>query len=87
MNDINFSLDSKLQKIDNYTFFNSSIKNISIPSNVSELKENWCAGTPKLVNISIIPNNQHYIYFDDRIILGKIYTKYNDYDDLILVCS
>lgn len=79
---IDFSENSQLVSIDKYAFVNSSLETISIPANVSELKDSWCAGTLHLKNVSIAPDNLHFMYVNNSVIIGKSDPKSDDYDTL-----
>lgn len=68
---IEFANDSDVYLIEKDSFINSTIEKIVIPASISDLEEGWCRGTPKLINISIMPNNQRFCYFDETMIIGK----------------
>ena len=42
-----------LQKIEKFAFSKTLIKDISIPSTVNDLDENWCDSETKITNIEI----------------------------------
>ncbi|KAK8838676.1 hypothetical protein M9Y10_032713 [Tritrichomonas musculus] len=55
---IHFHHDSEIQSIDKDAFVESSIKSIAIPESVFDLKEGWCHGIPKLINVHLAPANK-----------------------------
>ena len=68
---IEISSNSKIHNIRKFAFYYSSIETVVIPPSVSELENGWCAFTPKLNNVIIMPNNQNYKNYDDKIVIGK----------------
>lgn len=58
--------------INKNAFFNSSIKKICFSSNVDDLQKNWCSKTPYLTSIEIPVENEHFVYNDNSMLLGKI---------------
>lgn len=80
---IQFTTNSNLQKIEKNAFFNSRIEFISIPSNLVELQEGWCAGTPKLTKFQIISNNQKYSNYENQFIIGKSSLEIENFDLLV----
>lgn len=85
MKSITFSNDSALTTIGDRAFESSSIESLEIPANLQKLGENWCKKTNYLNNITISPKNQNYIYFDDKMLIGKLDNTKPDYDNLIFV--
>lgn len=75
---IDFSEDSELQSIGEYAFSFSSLKSISIPSSVKELKYGWCNHTWNLATVNISPESKHFSYLDDE---QKIIVAKSDYDN------
>lgn len=76
--------DSCLQKIDKEAFSRSSIECLSFPSNVVELKDGWCCQSSSLFNINIyLKEDQNFVYFDDKFILGKSDQKSDIFDVLV----
>lgn len=72
-----------LQIIEDYAFCYSSIKKLSIPSSVAELKEGWCLGTTNLTDIEVYPAmEQNIAYYNDSFIIGKSDIKSDIYDIL-----
>lgn len=60
------------------------LTDISLPSNVDDLKDGWCNGIGKLTNISISPNtNGNIQYYDDKCIIGKSANNGHEYDILL----
>lgn len=55
-----------------------------MPSSISELKEGWCCGTPKLTKVTIIPTGlQNFFYNDNGLIVGKTDSKSDEFDILV----
>lgn len=82
---IEFSKDSRLRSIGEYAFAFSSLKSISIPSTVKELKYGWCSHSWSLANINLSPDNENFAYIDDthQIIVGKSDTKTEIFDVIV----
>ena len=78
-----FPENSKVAVFEKDAFANSEIENLVIPSSVTDMHDGWCKGTPKLIQIRIMPGNEKYIYLDDKIILGKAEKSSNDYINLV----
>ena len=68
---VEFSSDSEIQTIEGEVFSNSFINKFSIPSSLTELKEEWCFGTSKLVTINVSPENQYYKNYGDNLVIGR----------------
>ena len=75
--------DSELQTIEKNAFYLTKIESLTIPSNVSELKRGWCSGTAKLKEIKLSPKNKHFKFLDDKIIVGKMDEKSDNFDVII----
>lgn len=82
---IHFPNDSEIQSIDKDAFVESSIQSIAIPESVSDLKEGWCHGTPKLIKVLLAPTNKNFSYIDNKMIIGKNDPKSDNYDILMFV--
>lgn len=80
---VEFFEDSELLSIGEETFMGSLIESLSIPSNLAYLNEGWCWGTPSLTNISIMPNNPNFTYYDEKFIFGKSNPKSQTFDLLL----
>lgn len=74
--------DSKLEIIEKYAFYNSSIEAITISANVSHLREKWCSGTSKLTSITISPSNKFYKYLNDAYIMSEMSPESGTFDVL-----
>lgn len=74
--------DSKLEIIEKHAFYNSSIEAITIPANVSDLREKWCSGTSKLTSITISPSNKFYKYLNDAYIMSEMSPESGTFDVL-----
>lgn len=68
---ISFEDDSQIKSIEKKSFQNSSITKIILPNNIQSLAEGWIRFCPKLVNISILKNNQSFSYIDDTFLVQK----------------
>lgn len=76
--------NSNLKVIEKDAFLASSIESLSIPSNIIELKNEWCNGTYYLNDVKVIPNGEENIIdFNNEFILGKSDLKNDDYDVLL----
>ena len=80
---IDFCEDSKLTSIEKYSFLHSTIECLSVPSKVVELKEGWCCGTSKLNKVVISPLNKRFVFYDNKLILGKSTENLNAFDILV----
>lgn len=88
LNSIEFSVDSKLEVIDELAFYESNVMKISIPSCVSKLGDGWIAQTNRLREINVIQNEkQNILFYQNNFIVGKSDIKSDIYDDLIYVSS
>ncbi|KAK8836781.1 hypothetical protein M9Y10_037303 [Tritrichomonas musculus] len=85
---IQFPPDSEIQSIERNAFYFSLIESITIPASLTELREGWCAGTPKLKRVTVDPNNQRYKNCEenDKLIVGKSDIKSDKYDVLVFAC-
>ena len=77
-----FSEDSELRIIDS-AFSDSSLQTFFISSKVVELKDGWCERTLKLNNIKISKKNHNFLYYQEKILLGKSVTKSDVFDILL----
>ncbi|KAK8875664.1 hypothetical protein M9Y10_005838 [Tritrichomonas musculus] len=80
-----FSEDSGLLLIEKKAFFRSSITHLSLPSSIEKLEEGWCHSTPKLVSISISPQNRHFLFHDDKYLIAKMNENSEAFDNLLFV--
>lgn len=85
---IQFPPDSEIQSIERNAFYFSLIESITIPASLTELREGWCAGTPKLKRVIVDPSNQRYKNCEEneKLIVGKSDTKSDKYDVLVFAC-
>ena len=74
--------DSKLQTIDSNALFDV-IENLTIPSGLVDLREDWCSLTERLTTIRISPNNPRYRLYENKMIIGKTNIEQSNYDCLI----
>ncbi|KAK8838436.1 hypothetical protein M9Y10_033062 [Tritrichomonas musculus] len=82
---IQFPTDSGLKRIEKGAFKYQELESIILPSSLCELEDGWCVYTRKLTKIKLMPNNQHFMYLDDKILLGKTDQKSDIFDDLLFV--
>lgn len=64
-------------------FDNSSINTLNIPSSLEEIEDDWCSGLFNLNDITLAPNNHHFIHYQNDLILGKSTDKSKNFDKLI----
>lgn len=83
---IKFPEDSELRSISKGAFYDSNIKEITIPSKLENLEQGWCKYTNNLVTISISPKNQKYLKYGNNLIFGKSDQKSDSYDLLLFSC-
>lgn len=84
LKEIKFSKNSKLSRIPNSFLYKSSLKNFEIPANVSELEDGW-NNSSSLIHVSVSPNNKNFLYYDNKMILGKSDKNSKIYDILCFV--
>ena len=82
---IQFPLDSQVQTIEQKVFYKSRIESIIIPPSLFELQEGWCNNTPNLTKITVMPNNEHFMCLEEKMIVGKSDEKSCIYDVLVFV--
>ena len=82
---ISISENSELISIEKSAFSNSSLQEIFIPKSVKVLEEGWCHRTPKLVNVTLSPLNENFVYLNDKqkVIVGKSDFKIECFDTLV----
>ncbi|KAK8896292.1 hypothetical protein M9Y10_014189 [Tritrichomonas musculus] len=83
---ISFPEDSEVQTIEEEAFSCSSLTQISIPSSLKELKEDWCAFTWRLKQVFISPKNKYFSILDEKMVLGKSQSNIDYYDILVFAC-
>lgn len=62
--------NSQLQIIEMEAFHHSNIEIISFPTSLPELQEGWCIQTQQLAKINIMQNNNNYVIYDSKFVLG-----------------
>lgn len=76
--------NSELQYIDEFSFYDSSIDHMSIPSSIIEIKEGWCCGLINLNELKILPRKEVNVqWIDNSILIGKSDVKSDIFDLLI----
>lgn len=83
---IEFSPDSNLHFIESRAFFGTSIKSLSIPSNVSEFKDGWCDSANMITKVEVSPKNPNFMCCDEKLIIGKSDNQSDIFDVLFFVC-
>lgn len=80
---INFSKNSKMTKLKKEFFRICSIIDFEIPSNISEIEDEWNL-SESLAHVTISPNNKNFILYDNKMILGKSHNN-KDFDTIHFV--
>lgn len=80
---IYFPDDSEINTFEKDSFAYSSLESICIPSSVTFLNEGCFKGTSKLNNVSVMPQNKRYSYFDEKVIIAKCDINANEYDSIL----
>ena len=57
-----------------------------VPPNLSEFKEDWCAGDTEIIRVLVMPSNKHFINYDKYFVLGKSDQK-SDIFDVLFFCN
>lgn len=52
-----------------------------MPPNLAELRSGWRNSTPNLTKIEVMPSNHHFIFVDNKVVLGK--SKKQSHDVLV----
>ena len=76
--------NSNLQIIERNAFLFSKIEEIYFPTSLEKLKEGWC-NSKYLKKIIISPSNDHFIFKDDKYLLGKSDKNSDEFDVLLFV--
>ncbi|KAK8852897.1 hypothetical protein M9Y10_017889 [Tritrichomonas musculus] len=77
--------NSQLRTIEKDAFANTSIKCLSFPQTLCELKDGWCAGASSLQRVTIDPNNKHFKSVGNGLLIGKNDLKSDVFDVLFFV--
>ena len=80
---IEIAEDSKLQTIEENAFSLTPIQSLTIPSEVTDLRDGWCNFTNELTTIKMSPSNPQYCCLDEKMIIGKSSIENKNYDCLI----
>ncbi|KAK8836917.1 hypothetical protein M9Y10_037443 [Tritrichomonas musculus] len=59
-----------------------NLEEVSIPDNVFEFSDAWCAQTVKLTKVKISPKNKNLIFYEDKYLIGKSDRKSDIFDIL-----
>lgn len=78
---MDFENNSKLEFIDEKSFYNSKIKKLNIPEK-AELSHG-CFINTLIEHINISPNNKNYVFYHDELLLGKSDLESEEIDTLI----
>lgn len=84
---INFQDNSELRSIENGAFSSTPIEKITIPASVDALKEGCFRGLSKLTSIEVSPDNKHYAFVDDNLLLYKENENSDTYERVIFACQ
>ena len=86
INTINFAEDSAIKTFYFGALSYADLEEIYFPASLKELKEGWCHWTKNLTKIIISPNNNQFIFKDNKLLLGKSCPD-NDEFDVILFAA
>lgn len=82
---IDFENDSELLSIGKKAFCHTKIEYISIPSSVLDLQDGFFSGMKNLITINF--NNNHFLHYQNKILLGKTDGKSDNFDIILFVHS
>ena len=68
---LTFASDSAVRSIGNKAFSHSTLKSLSIPGSLEELDDWWCFCAKNLNSIDICPQNQNFIFIDEKFLIWK----------------
>ena len=80
---IKFSENSAIETFYGTAFGYSEIEEIYFPASLKELKEGWCSDTDYLKKISVSPMNNHFVFKEDKYLLGKSDSNQDEFDILL----
>ena len=81
---VDIPTNSNLQLIESNAFTGTNLTEIYFPDNLKELKNEWCSESDNLTKIRVSPSNNHFIFKEDKYLLGKIDSNKDDFDKLLL---
>lgn len=79
---IGFAPDSQISTFKRGIFAGSSIERLSIPKSIDTLEAGWCRDVRFLTKITISPENKHFKYIDNKIIVGKSNPSTDNFDTI-----
>lgn len=82
---IDFSKHSKVEKIADYGFQNSSLESIKIPKSVINIDTNAFSGATELKHVFLSPQNKTFSFFNDQILVAKSSQENENYDTIIFI--
>lgn len=77
--------NSELRKIGESAFSDNPIESLCLPSTVSILEEGCFSNLPTLTKLTLMPNNPHFMYIDNKYLVGKSVENSDEYDVLLFV--
>lgn len=80
---ITFSSDSRLQKIEKNAFNSVNLKIFTIPSSLVEIEDEWCISAPYINEIYVNDGNPFFQVYDDKFLLKKSSSEKEVFDILI----
>lgn len=84
---LKFAEDSKLLRIESYSFCDSSVESISLPSSVEEIQDGWCLNANKLITIIVAPSNKNFSFINNTMLVSKSNKDVQFYDTILFVRS
>lgn len=63
--------NSDLRSIDGCAFYESTLKDLTIPPKLELLKKDWCCGTTELMNVTVSPGNLLHKTINENMIVGN----------------
>ena len=81
---IKFKENPEIQSIGIEVFYNSNVECIEIPSNIKELKEDWCFETRALNRIKVIENGEENVKIINNNLLVEKSDLKSDIFDVVL---
>lgn len=82
---IQFPSDSEVRTIKPMALAFSFLESLEIPASITEFKDDWLFGAKYLTQIKVAPNNRHFMYVDNKFLVGKSDKNSDNYDILLFV--
>lgn len=83
LKEIKMSNESQLKTIGNFAFSNTKIESFTIPPHLCELKKGWFGEMRNLKNITISPENKHFCFLDEKLIIEKTSLNQQNYNCIV----